>query len=213
MHVRGDVFRRFVVGGRVEPEPEMTEEAWAQLRLRYRLAVTTADAYAEAGFAVVLQDVILGPVLAEVVAMIKTRPRYVVVLDPDPAVIAERAAQRSKGGYSASGWDARQLVIRAPRDDATGSVSGWTPPIRHRWRRRTRFSVAWTRPSSMTAELVQGRCEDGFGPVADALAANLAQGADIGASVGRLSRRASGGGHLGRLGRSRSSRPLGSSGR
>ncbi len=110
VHVRGDVFRRFMVGGRVEPEPEMSEEAWAQLRLRYRLAVTTADLYAEAGFAVVLQDVILGPVLAEVVAMIKTRPRYVVVLDPDPAVIAARAAHRSKGGYSASSWDARQLV-------------------------------------------------------------------------------------------------------
>jgi len=72
--------------------------------------MTTGDAYAEAGFAVVLQDVILGPVLAEVVAMIKTRPRYVVVLDPDPAVIAARAEQRTEGGYPASSWDARQLV-------------------------------------------------------------------------------------------------------
>jgi len=36
----------------------------------------------------------------------------------------------------------------------------------------------------MTAEIVQGRCEAGFGAVADVLAASLMQGADIGASVG-----------------------------
>ena len=36
----------------------------------------------------------------------------------------------------------------------------------------------------MPTELVQGRCAEGFGPVADTLAASLARGSDIGASVG-----------------------------
>jgi len=50
VHVRGDVFRRFIVTGRVEPTtPNMPPEAQAQLMLRHQLAVATADAYAPAG--------------------------------------------------------------------------------------------------------------------------------------------------------------------
>jgi chloramphenicol 3-O-phosphotransferase len=109
VHVRGDVFRRFVVSGAVEPTPEMPPEAYAQLLLRYRLATAAADAYAGAGFTAVLQDVVVGPVLADVVAMIRTRPRYVVVLDPDPAVVAEREAARPKTGYG-PGWSPEDFV-------------------------------------------------------------------------------------------------------
>lgn len=99
VHVRGDVFRRFVVSGRVEPTPDMPEEARGQLRLRYRLAIATADEYAGAGFVAIVQDVILGPSLADVVAMIKTRPRYVVVLNPQPKTVARREQARTKSGY------------------------------------------------------------------------------------------------------------------
>ncbi len=102
-HVRGDVFRRFVVSGGVEPSPEMPAEAYAQLLLRYRLATATADAYARSGFVAVVQDVVVGPVLSDVVAMIDTRPRYVVVLDPGPAAVAARDAARAKTGYR-EGW-------------------------------------------------------------------------------------------------------------
>ena len=102
-HVRGDVFRRFVVSGAVEPSPDMPPEAYAQLLLRYRLATAAADTYADAGFTAVLQDVVVGPVLADVVAMIRTRPRHVVVLDPDPAVVAAREAGRAKTAYG-PGW-------------------------------------------------------------------------------------------------------------
>lgn len=109
VHVRGDVFRRFVVSGAVEPSPEMPPEAYAQLLLRYRLAVSAADAYAEAGFTAVVQDVVVGPVLADVVAMIRTRPRHVVVLDPDPAVVAQREAARPKTGYG-PGWRPEAFV-------------------------------------------------------------------------------------------------------
>jgi hypothetical protein len=46
-----------------------------------------------------VQDVVVGPVLSDVVAMISTRPRYVVVLDPDPAAVVEREAGRRRTGY------------------------------------------------------------------------------------------------------------------
>jgi cytidylate kinase len=67
-HVRGDVFRRMIVSGRVEYDPGAEDDAGgegvdggegeAQLRLRYRLSAAAADAYAEAGFTAVVQDVV-----------------------------------------------------------------------------------------------------------------------------------------------------------
>ncbi|MFG1697287.1 AAA family ATPase [Nonomuraea sp. NPDC049309] len=42
-HVRGDVFRRMVAGGRAEMTPKAGAEAVRRLHLRYRLAAVTAD--------------------------------------------------------------------------------------------------------------------------------------------------------------------------
>lgn len=98
-HVRGDVFRRMVVSGRHEMDPDAGEEALSQLRLRYRLSAATADEYAAAGFVAVVQDVILGPDFQEYVERVKTRPRYAVVLAPATATLAEREAARGKTGY------------------------------------------------------------------------------------------------------------------
>src|SRR5213075_2939005 len=67
VHVKGDLFRRMVVRGRHEMSATPSDDAWAQLRLRYRLGVATADAYHDAGFAVVVQDVVIGAVLDEYV--------------------------------------------------------------------------------------------------------------------------------------------------
>ena len=58
VHVRGDVFRRMVVyrwWRNVARRP--LPEAWARLRLRYRLTAMTADTWHDAGFTVVVQDV------------------------------------------------------------------------------------------------------------------------------------------------------------
>jgi cytidylate kinase len=95
VHVRGDLFRRMIVSGRANMGPaDPPDEAVRQLRLRYRLAAQAADGYAEAGFTAVLQDIVLGGYLTEMVAAIRTRPLYVVVLAPRPAVVAEREAAR-----------------------------------------------------------------------------------------------------------------------
>ncbi|MFC4106652.1 P-loop nucleotide/nucleoside kinase family protein [Micromonospora zhanjiangensis] len=107
VHLRGDVFRRMIVNGREEYGPEPTEEAVRQVELRYRLASRTADAYFTAGFSVVLQDVVLGPELPAQVARIVGRPLLVVVLAPEPAVVARREAGRAKNGYGE--WTPAQL--------------------------------------------------------------------------------------------------------
>jgi cytidylate kinase len=120
VHVKGDVFRRMVVSGRHDMTSEPSEEAWAQLRLRYRLGAATADAYHAAGFSVVLQDVVIGQVLAEYSAAISSRPLVVVVLTPRVDVVARREAERGKVAYRNGLMEIEQLD-RALRQD--------TPPI------------------------------------------------------------------------------------
>jgi chloramphenicol 3-O-phosphotransferase len=103
VHVRGDAFRKMVVSGRAEMTSNPSAEAWAQYRLRNQLTASTADAYFDAGFSVVLQDVLVGPVLGEMVDRLVSRPLYVVVLTPSPDSVARREAGRAKSAYSGPG--------------------------------------------------------------------------------------------------------------
>lgn len=99
VHVKGDIFRRMIVAGREEMTWVPSDEAVAQLQLRYRLGATTADAYATAGFDVVLQDIVMGHDLQTYVDRIRSRPLHVVVLLPRPDVVAAREAARPKTAY------------------------------------------------------------------------------------------------------------------
>jgi hypothetical protein len=87
-HIRGDLFRRMIVGGRADPGTAPTQESAAQLWLRYRLSAAAADGYAAAGFTAVVQDVILGPDLPAYARLIRNRPCHLVVLCPRPDVVA-----------------------------------------------------------------------------------------------------------------------------
>ena len=113
-HVRGDVFRRMVVSGREDPLPEPSEQALAQLRLRHRLSASTADLYAAEGWTAVVQDIVLGPELADWAGSVRTRPLYVVVLTPSPDVVRERERSRPKSGYAQGAWtvEALDAVLR-----------------------------------------------------------------------------------------------------
>jgi cytidylate kinase len=123
VHVKGDVFRRMVIAGRQEMTSPPSEEAWAQLRLRYRLAAHAADAYHEAGFTVVVQDVVIGRVLADYVAAIRSRPLVVVVLAPRSDVVANREAARTKVAYR-PGADGIGALDRALRHE-TPRIGLW----------------------------------------------------------------------------------------
>ena len=107
VHLRGDLFRRMIINGQVDIEPPLSEAALNQLRLRYTLAAQAADGYCAAGFSVAYQDVILGAILQDVVAMLKRWPIYVVVLCPSPVIALERDAHRHKQTYQS--WTPQEL--------------------------------------------------------------------------------------------------------
>lgn len=121
VHLRGDLFRRMIVNGQAAVEPENMDAALAQLRLRYQLAATVAQGYCAAGFTVVYQDVIIGDILSEVVAMLNPLPCHVVALCPTPDVAGQRDADREKTGYR--GWTP-DILDRSLREE-TPKIGLW----------------------------------------------------------------------------------------
>jgi predicted kinase len=109
VHLRGEIFRRMIVSGQASAGAGDGAEAQKQLKLRYRLACQAADGYAQAGFTVVLQDVVIGELLREFLDGIRSRPRYLVVLTPRPDVISRRL-----GGLSVDELD-YELHAFSPR--------------------------------------------------------------------------------------------------
>jgi hypothetical protein len=59
--------------------PEPSEEALAQLRLRYWLTAEVAEHYARTGYTVVVEDVVAGPLLSEFVSLFTHRLLHLVV--------------------------------------------------------------------------------------------------------------------------------------
>ena len=60
VHVAGDSIRTMVVAGRVDMTPDSPAGAAEQLLARYEASIAVARVYHNAGFSVVIEDVILG---------------------------------------------------------------------------------------------------------------------------------------------------------
>lgn len=103
VHLRGDLFRRLIVNGRVPIRPGFPDDDALQLGLRHRLTAQAADTYAREGFTVVVQDIIIGEFMAEFIDSIVSRPLALVVLQPRAGVVRRREAERPKTGY-VGGW-------------------------------------------------------------------------------------------------------------
>lgn len=129
-HLEGDVFRRFIVSGREELTPDASSEALEQLRLRYRLAAAAADAYFDAGFTVVLEDVVLGTLFTDFRTMIRSHPSHVVVLLPSMESVRAREAGRDDKGYL-GGWTVERhyadFVSTTPRSGLWLDTTEQTP--------------------------------------------------------------------------------------
>lgn len=113
VHVRGDLYRRMIVNGREDMTASPTDEAVRQLHLRYRIAADVTNAYADAGFNVVLQDIYLENDLPLMVERLRPHPVHVVVLCPSQESVrardAHRQATRGKVAYHPDGIDVAML--------------------------------------------------------------------------------------------------------
>jgi hypothetical protein len=106
--VPGDAIRAMVVSGRADMRPDAGEAELHQLLLRYQGTLAVAAVYLDAGFDVVVEDVIIGPMLPKFLELIPVPEVHLVLLDPGAATVADRDRGRSKTGYGGH-WDVGQL--------------------------------------------------------------------------------------------------------
>jgi chloramphenicol 3-O-phosphotransferase len=101
VHLRGDLFRRMIVNGQEAITAENWTAAEAQIHLRQEIATSVARTYADHGYTVCYQDVIVGADLPRVIDLLQPDryPVHVVILAPSPAVVLQRDQARGKTGY------------------------------------------------------------------------------------------------------------------
>lgn len=110
VHIEGDTLQSMIVSGRVWPEPpEPRGEAAAQLVLRYRNGALLARSFFEAGFHVVLDDIVIGRWLDTHREVLAGLPLYLVVLVPGVEVVKARNAGRDKDVFERWGYLDRDL--------------------------------------------------------------------------------------------------------
>lgn len=112
VHIEADVLQRMIANGGVWPNGEPLEEGYRQLRLRGRNVALLADSFFEAGFAPVIDDVVIGSRLAELRADLRSRPLLFVLLLPTQDALRERnRARPGKDVFDA--WWHLDAVARA----------------------------------------------------------------------------------------------------
>ncbi len=129
VHLEGDrIGAEFIVNGRVDPGAEPADESERQLELRRRNTSLLADSFADSGFTVVIDDVILWPGgLRLYQRLLRSRPLRFVVLAPDLDVVAVRDAGRDKHFFEV--WKHLDADLRGWTDQ-TGAAAGQLPADR-----------------------------------------------------------------------------------
>ena len=112
LHIPVDDLREWVVSGISQPVPEFTEETGRQFRLARGAAAQVAATYADAGFAVAIDDVIHEPDAEVLVAPLAPRTVHKILLQPSLEVALARNADRTNKGFDTAG--ARRCDPRQP---------------------------------------------------------------------------------------------------
>jgi protein tyrosine phosphatase (PTP) superfamily phosphohydrolase (DUF442 family) len=99
LHIPVDDLREWVVSGISQPVPEFTEETARQFCLARTAAAQVAARYAQAGFAVALDDVIHEPDAGGLVALLAPRTVHKILLRPVLEVALARNADRTNKGF------------------------------------------------------------------------------------------------------------------
>jgi len=127
--VPGDAIRAMMVSGRADMRPDAAAEALRQLALRYSAALAVADVFLSAGFDVVVEDVIIGPIVRDFLGLVPVPEFHLVFLDPDAAAIEQRERERDRIAYRPGRWPVTglQAVLR----EETGRIGLWLDTTGH----------------------------------------------------------------------------------
>jgi chloramphenicol 3-O-phosphotransferase len=116
VHIPADALQKMIVSGATWPEArEMSDDAARQLRLRLRNMCSLGLSFQEAGFAVVLDDIIIGFRVDHLLEELRGRPFYFVMLTPSLDVVRERETGRGTALHEAWGWMDEEVRSRTPR--------------------------------------------------------------------------------------------------
>ena len=94
VHIEADLLQKLIVTGGLWPDHEPADEAQRQLRLRGRNVCLLADSFFEAGFTLVIDDVVIGSRLDEFTSDLRSRPLLFVLLTPRLDVVKQRDGER-----------------------------------------------------------------------------------------------------------------------
>jgi predicted kinase len=122
VHIEADLLYQMIVTGRVLPEEPgvMPPEAERQLRLRLRNACLLARSFYEAGFSVVIDEIIIGERYDHLKEDLAGLPFELVVLAPRAeVVVGERDASRGKQAVLGEKW--ARYLDDALRDTMAGT--------------------------------------------------------------------------------------------
>jgi chloramphenicol 3-O-phosphotransferase len=99
-YVEGDAFLRMMINGKADMGPVLNADAQAQLHLRQQLSTDAVRRFADSGFSVIYEDILIGSDLVSALERLADLSPRVVVLTPSIASLEKRDRERGKTGYS-----------------------------------------------------------------------------------------------------------------
>lgn len=115
-HVSADTLQRMIVAGHRWPEGRvMSADAAQQLRLRLKHACLLGLSFVEAGFTVVVDDIVVGDRIEHLLEQLAGQRFVFVMLTPRPEVVREREAGRGTRLWEQWGWLDDEIRTRTRR--------------------------------------------------------------------------------------------------
>jgi chloramphenicol 3-O-phosphotransferase len=116
VHVPADALQKMIVSGSRWPESrEMSDDAASQLRLRLHNMCLLGASFQDAGFAAVLDDIIIGSRVDGLLEELQGRPFHFVMLTPKLETVRAREAGRGTSLHKAWGWMDDEVRSRTRR--------------------------------------------------------------------------------------------------
>ena len=126
LHIPVDDLREWVVSGIAQPVPEFTAETGRQFRLARTAAAQTAALYADAGFAVALDDVIHEPDVEAMIAALAPRTVHKILLQPSLEAALARNASRTNKNFDTALLDEAVRGNHRSLAEQNRTDLGWT---------------------------------------------------------------------------------------